>query len=59
MITASWDISLNCKCPFCITHVDLTEYESWDYHIIQPAEEKEIEATCPECGSEFLVQTVY
>jgi DNA-directed RNA polymerase subunit RPC12/RpoP len=58
-VQAEWVIELNCECPSCKKDVDLTVTDDfWDG--LQPAEDrKDMEAVCPECGHEFIVDCVY
>lgn len=64
-IVATWSISLDCECPACGEHVDLTAYEDFwvDTHLY-PGEHgtpraDNYEAVCPECDAEFTVKCEY
>lgn len=61
-ITATWDLSLKCKCPKCEEYVDLLCYNYfWDTHeSLKPVENgtalsNSLDVTCPECEHEFEV----
>ncbi len=55
-----WTIELNTVCPACGKDIDLLDYaDFWGGRKLQPAEEADIEAVCPECGAEFLTKTYY
>lgn len=64
-IKAIWVIELNCNCPGCGKHVDLTNNP--DFYDGKPIEIGEheterttnMEASCPECGYEFFVDCLY
>lgn len=62
---ATWDISLVCECPECNDIFDIfNEFDIIQVKDIEIGEHgtnktTNIEITCPECGSEFLVDLGY
>ena len=58
---AGWSIALYVECPYCKGEVDLVCHpEFWEKTSIEIAAEcEDVRVICPECGHEFLVDTVY
>lgn len=64
-IKATWVVELNCTCPECRKYVDLTDCSDF-FHGNPPKigehgteRTTNMEASCPECGHEFLVDCLY
>ncbi len=65
-VTATWEISLNCTCPFCDEDVNLTDHDDFwlDNPRLQVGESntersKDMKVICPECKKEFKVDCQY
>lgn len=64
-IKATWNIELNCDCPFCEQHVDLLDYpDFWDGRSIELGENgtdraANVEVICPKCRRELVVDLQY
>jgi predicted Zn-ribbon and HTH transcriptional regulator len=58
---ASWTIELNTECPKCEHYFNLLDSpDFYEYSDIKLGESgKMIDATCPECGYEFKVESDY
>jgi len=62
---AIWGINLWADCPACKESVDLLEYEDfWDGRVLDIGEHdtersKNVEVTCTECYSDFIVDLEY
>ena len=62
---AVWSISLDCDCPKCAADFDLLDNSDfWCGAKFQPIEHgtdltTDVEAQCPECGHEFVVDFQY
>ena len=62
---ATWSISLDVECPSCEHYFDMLEGDDfWHNNQLKPIEHgteasRDVEATCPECEHEFLVDLEY
>jgi hypothetical protein len=64
-ISATWNIELMCECPHCEEYVNLLDYcDFWVDRRLDVCEwgterSKNVEAICPECNEEFVVDLEY
>lgn len=60
---AKWVINLYVDCPFCMFAIDLVEQwdkqGEWPQGVEPISHPIKIDATCPNCQSEFECETVY
>lgn len=60
---AYWSLSLDVECPWCDHYFDIvhqwSQYGEWPNGLEPIEHPREVEATCPECGSEFECETGY
>ncbi len=65
-VTATWSVSLDCRCPSCDEYVDLLHApDFWDgKNKMQVCEHgtprtSALEVVCPACAHEFVVKCEY
>lgn len=61
---ATWELTLECRCPDCGTDVDLLDDTKQDLYELEPCEHdtdrsRNVEVVCPRCEHVFLVDCDY
>lgn len=59
MARAVWTLELNCECPKCEKEVDVVDTPDLFDRFMPCESKKDVGVVCPECGHEFVVETVY